>query len=60
MVSQIDSIAGFKQIQINVEAIIVLKAIKSVRHEYKIDKHPVYTLHMAKRVFLSHVAEIKV
>ena len=33
MISQLESIAGFKKIEINVDAIGLLKAIKSVQHE---------------------------
>ena len=53
VISQIESISGFKKIQINVNAIGLLIEIKIVQHKYKIDKHPVCALHMAKRVFIS-------
>ena len=60
MIYQIESIAGFKKIQINVGDIVLLIAIKSVQHNYKTDKHPVCALHMASQDFLSLVAVIKV
>ena len=49
MISHIESIYGFIKIQINLDAIGLLIAIKSVQHEYKTDKHPVCALHMAKQ-----------
>ena len=60
MISHIESIAGFKPSQFDVDAIDLLKAIKRVQHEYKTDKHLVYDLHMVRRVFLSHIAGIEV
>ena len=54
MISKIESISDFKKIRINVDAIGFLTSIKSVHHEYKIDKHLVCDLHMVKRLF--HIA----